>query len=242
MSFKAITVASVAIATILIINVQEAVGAGARIQSTDRCQYWYAKVDPSAARARAPLVLEKIDIDKLTFGVTQEDAARALEAAECLLKLEGKTSKSIHPFANISLRLDERIPGPKIEVAALYHIAAYYHNNWQHAQAMLLIDHKGKRNTKKSIRQAFRAYRAWLEKVKRIGLEEASKQNLDPLDGTGIRWYGNELKHNTHHLTQENRLRGRHRSPGAQTNDDLSISVFICGKTKLRLAFTLTQR
>ena len=186
MSLKAITIASV-FAITLVMNVHEARGQSVHLADSERCQYWYAKVDPSVRPPETEVAKEL----HLLFAVSEEDAAKTVEAAECLLKLKGKTSTSTHTYGTVSFKVETRFPGPSVEVAALYYISAFFHKNWRHADAMILMDNKGRKNTKEAIKQAFTAYRSWLKKVQKMGLEEARKQNLDPLHGTSIRWYGN---------------------------------------------------
>lgn len=172
------------LALFLVLGVYQPAGSAMPTKDCERCKYWQAKIDPSITLSEDSSAAGSTP----TFEINDEEAAKALEAAECLLKLEGKTNPSKFS-ATVSLYLSTRFPPPSVEVAALYYVSYIYHKNWRHAQAMVLVDAEGKKNTKKSIKTAYKAYRAWFEKVKEIGLKKARQQNLDPLDGTDVRWY-----------------------------------------------------
>lgn len=178
------TVIFISVALNLTIGVcQTAESAEKSMRYFEKCKYWQAKVDPSI------LLSKDTEISSaLTFEISEEEASSVLEAAECLLKLKGKTSSSKFS-ATVGYNLSTRFPPPTVEVAALYYISSLYYKNWRHAQAIILMDKAGRKNTKKSIKTAYKAYQTWFEKVKEIGLERAREQNLDPLDGTDLRWY-----------------------------------------------------
>ena len=141
------------------------------------CKYWQAKVDPSITLLRSSSQPSKANEDD------------PLEAIECLLKLEGKTSRSAFSSATVGYDISQRFPPATVEVAALYYASYLYHRTWHHARAMILMDQEGKKNTKTAIKAAYRAYRSWFATVREIGFREAREQRLDPLDGTNIRWY-----------------------------------------------------
>lgn len=156
-----------------------------------KCDYWQARVDPSI---KLPKNANETDKENSTvelsfdFDISEEDAAKLLEATECLLKLKGKTSSS-NLSSLFGLGHSSRIPSPTVEVAALYYISALYHKKWRHANGIILVDKDEERNNKESVETAFKSYEAWFEKVKKIGLEEARKQKLDPLADSGVSWY-----------------------------------------------------
>jgi hypothetical protein len=162
------------------------------MQDGERCKYWQAKVDPSieSSKKTADISKDGSTVDSsLASKVNDEDDTNVLDAIECLLKLKGKASPSRFSSGTIGYNLSTRFPPPTVEVAALYYVSYLYHKKWRHAQAMVLMDSEGKKNTKKSIKTAYKAYQIWFEKVKGIGLERARQQNLTPLDGTDVRWY-----------------------------------------------------
>lgn len=111
-----------------------------------------------------------------------------LKGIECMLKLKGNTALSKYATATTGLDIGTRLPPPTIEVAALYFVSYIYYQKWNHARGIALYEN-GKKNKKSTIKKAHKAYQSWFEKVKEIGLEEARKQKLDPLEGSGVNWY-----------------------------------------------------
>lgn len=141
------------------------------------CVKWQAYVDPKLNAA------ERIDLRKIELG------ENVIEGIACLLKLKGKTySSEFSVFTDGGISNSSRRPSPSVEVLALYSISYFYHQDWKHAYSIRLYEN-GKKNKKSTIKKAYKAYQSWFEKVKEIGLEEARKQKLDPLAGSGVRWY-----------------------------------------------------
>jgi hypothetical protein len=110
------------------------------------------------------------------------------EAVDCLLKLKGKKYNSNFGGATRA-DVSQTFGKTSVEVAALYFITYLVHQKWDYADAPFLVNKKQKLNTSKSVNQAYKAYKTWFAKVKEMGLEEARKQNLNPLVNTTIRWY-----------------------------------------------------
>ena len=115
---------------------------------------------------------------------------------ECLLKLEGR--KKIGVRSGAKPEISQRVPEASVEINALYTISELFYHNDDFADAIALVSvpierhgeyHEYVFNSKKYIKRAFASYRRWFEKVKEIGLEEARKQKLDPLAGSGVTWY-----------------------------------------------------
>jgi len=144
----------------------------------DNCRYWESKVAPIESS-----VEEKKSIN-------EDEEANILEAIDCLLKLEGdkrvaKFGGAAHP--RVSRIFDEM---SKVEVAALYYISYLFYQKWDHSNAVFLVDKQAdKLNTEEAIKEAYRLYREWFQKVKTIGLSNARAAKLDPLTGSNIRWY-----------------------------------------------------
>jgi hypothetical protein len=175
---KAKLIAMVSVVLLLYVSVDQRTGdAMTTKQNYERCKHWQAKVDPSIKLTKS---------DNEASNASEEEI---LEGIECLLELEGRTSLSNFSSATVGYNLSQRFAAPSIEVAALFYASYLFQQKWQHAQAMILMDKRGKKNTKESIRRAYKAYRLWLKEIKDIGLEKARKQGLDPLAGTKIRWY-----------------------------------------------------
>jgi len=113
-----------------------------------------------------------------------------IEAIGCLLQLEG--DKRPARFGGVTRpEVSQILPTTTIELAALYYISYLYDGHWQHADGVALWNRKGVINPPGSVETAYVAYRKWFEKVKKIGLEAVRKENLEPLKGTGLYWYGN---------------------------------------------------
>lgn len=146
-------------------------------QSNDStCQLWQRKVEKQVS-------LHLVSVEDLS----QDEVFRAIE---CLLKLRGRTDDS-----NITgpTRVDVSTfisDATSVEVAALYYVSYLFKQNWGHSDAAFLKSGDGKKlNSRKAVSKAYKAYKAWFEKVKTIGLVEARKQKLDPLAGSGVSWY-----------------------------------------------------
>jgi hypothetical protein len=154
----------------------------------EKCNYWQAQVDPSINLPKDTNEASKKDLPSM-FEIGEGEATKVLEATECLLKLKGKTSPSVYSSATIGFSISTRFPPPTVEVVALYYISALYHMKWRHANGIILTDKEGRKNTQKSIEVAYKAYEAWFEKVKKIGLQKAREEKLEPLANSGISWY-----------------------------------------------------
>lgn len=145
--------------------------------SCDDCLYWQSKVD------------QRIRLSKNTPEKNEKDEKNIIEAIACLLKLKGNTTQTKYS-AIVSFKLVEaNLPTPTVEIAALYKISALYHQQWNHAEAIVLVDENRNMNKKESIETAYRSYEAWFEKVKTIGLQKAIEQKLEPLADSGVNWY-----------------------------------------------------
>jgi len=87
---------------------------------------------------------------------------------------------------------------PPVNLAALWAISYVYTSDFNHSLAIALVgqdaassDSNGMYVTKQeAVHRAYRAYRVWFEKVEKLGLPRARADNLDPLEGTGLCWYG----------------------------------------------------
>jgi len=112
------------------------------------------------------------------------------EAISCLLQLQGDKRQA--RFGGVTrLEVSQILPTTTIELAALYYISYLYDGRWQHADGVALWNRNGVINPPGSVETAYMAYKKWFEKVKKIGLEAARKESLEPLKGTGLYWYGN---------------------------------------------------
>lgn len=133
----------------------------------------------------------RVDFNKPLVLVNPENKSQEeiFLAVKCLLQLEGKKEES-----NVAGASDARVSNffgaTSVEVAALYYVSYLYYQKWNHASAPFLVNQReSKLNSDKAVSKAYKAYKKWFEKVREIGLEEARKRKLDPLLGSGVRWY-----------------------------------------------------
>jgi len=142
----------------------------------ERCLVWRSKVDST-------LMLPK-DVP----GVDEKDQQRVMEGIDCLLRLEGNINKA--NFSGVTKPYVSQLFKPAtVEVGALYYISYLFTEKWAHADAIALVDNKKEPNASKMVHRAYVAYREWFQHVKKIGLADARKKQLDPLKGKDIRWY-----------------------------------------------------
>ena len=139
------------------------------------CQDWQSRIDSKTS------FYFRNDDDK-----TQE---QIYEAIDCYLKLKGKKQSSNISGATRPDVSQLFLEPTSVEVAALYYITYLVYQKWDYADAPYLVGRKGKLNTSKSVSEAYKSYKIWFEKVKKIGLEEARKQNINPLASSTVRWY-----------------------------------------------------
>jgi len=140
------------------------------------CQYWRSKVD---AEVEPPVGAQKVD---------EADQQTILDGIECLLHMEG--NKHSAKFSGATKPYVSQIFKPATaDVAALYYISYLYYQKWDHADAIALRDDSGKVNSPTAIQEAYKNYRKWFEKVKKIGLSKARELKLDPLKDSATHWY-----------------------------------------------------
>lgn len=149
---------------------------GTLMVKADDCKYWKSMVDPKA-----------VAID---FNIDRNDQRTIINGIECLLKLEGRKGTGV--LYGGREFVSQLIPKATVEINALYQISYLFHGHYDFANAVALYSDQDKQlvfNSKSVVRRAFKSYRIWFEKVKELGLEEARKQKLDPLAGSGVSWY-----------------------------------------------------
>jgi len=169
--------ASLCIPLLLILSFAQSMKKEQINTSCDDCLYWQSKVDQS------------IRLPENTPEKNEKDEKNIVAAISCLLKLKGKAAETKYS-AIVSFKLVEaKLPTPTVEIAALYKISALYHQQWNHAEAIVLVDENRNMNKKESIESAYKAYEAWFEKVKKIGLQKAREDKLEPLADAGVSWY-----------------------------------------------------
>lgn len=148
--------------------------------SNDVCYRWRTQVDPSTHR----IVIEESVLSD--FEVE--------EGIRCLLELKGLNGKArfqgdTRANYNKSEQYRPQKRSASIEIAALYYASYLFENNWEHADAVVLVDDvTGKANTKELAERAYRSYRTWFTKVVKFGLKRSRELKLNPLEGSGVRW------------------------------------------------------
>ena len=140
------------------------------------CSYWYAAVGVDGVKYRGDEIDEK-------------NPKKIIEGIECLIRLEGDKTNGAFSGAT-HFEVSQIFPRATVEICALYYISKLFYEKYDHSDGVALQDIKTRGfNSDESVRKAYESYRKWFEKVKEIGLEEARKQKLDPLEGSGVQWY-----------------------------------------------------
>ena len=146
------------------------------------CQYWLAKVDPK--------------VPDVNSGMDETTEQNIITGIECLLKAQGNKRNGV--LYGGKPEVSQRVPRATVEVNALYRISELFYGNDDFASAVALVGKPAKVygdygkilfNSDSDVKKAFESYRIWFEKVKKIGIEEARKQKLDPLQDSGVQWY-----------------------------------------------------
>lgn len=134
-----------------------------------------------------------IDLDP--WEVASLTQAQKLKAIQCLLGAEHDL-RSAAFSGGYRPDVSQLFAPVRVNLAALYAISYIYNGRYDHADAVALrgddawYSDSGLYATKtRAIHKAYRAYRAWFAKVRGMGLANAQRAALQPLDGTGLRWY-----------------------------------------------------
>lgn len=119
-----------------------------------------------------------------------------LDAIRCLLAEEHDLRPGA--FSGVTrLDVSQLFAPTRANLAALYAISYVYSGRFNHASAIALrgdnASHSDARHfyvtNAGAVHKAYRAYRIWFSRVRQIGLARAQQAGLQPLDGTGLRWY-----------------------------------------------------
>lgn len=147
-----------------------AVSCSAQLSS---CKYWYAKVDP---------------LVEANFHLDEKSPTNVLQGIRCLLQLKGRKAEG--KFSGVThTRVSQIFPKASVEVCALYYASFLFTQDWEHANAVALGFDDEPPNSRKAIDSAFKSYRKWLIRIEKVGLDEARRNKLDPLDGSKVSWY-----------------------------------------------------
>jgi hypothetical protein len=140
------------------------------------CRDWDKRIDAS-------LGASGVQVDNL---LTERER---IEAIACLLKHRGDKRPARFGGAT-NLSVSQILPSATVDLASLYYVSYLFTGNWQHADGIALWNRDGVMNPPGSVDLAYASYIAWFQRVKSMGISEARKQGLDPLEGTGLHWYG----------------------------------------------------
>jgi hypothetical protein len=156
-----------------------ALGSTALVKAQD-CNYWFAQVDPT--------------VKGMDHELNESNPEVVLEGINCLLRLEGNRKPGV--FGGSKAYVSQTFPRASVEVDALFRISELFYGNDDFASSVALVRRDGKSSERKEwynrreyVNKAFISYLRWFKRVKEIGLEEARRQKLDPLSGSGISWY-----------------------------------------------------
>jgi len=169
-------------------------------RSCERWISWIVALDkgtqrPDSSPAKEnPKPLSNVQVDP--WDIAKLSFAEKMEAIQCLLGEEN----DLRPAAfggSVRLEVSQTFAIPTANLAALYAISYLYSGHYNHAGAVALrgddasyIDSGGNYVTKPSaIHKAYQGYHAWFAKVRQVGLSKAQQAGLQPLEGTGLRWY-----------------------------------------------------
>jgi hypothetical protein len=130
------------------------------------------------------------------WSVASLSEAKKLQAIECFLTVENDLRPAAFGGA-VRFDVSQTFAQPHVNLAALYAISYIYSGRYDHAAAVALrgedasyTDSSGNYVTKPSaIHKAYKAYREWFTKVRQLGLARAQEAGLQPLEGSGLRWY-----------------------------------------------------
>lgn len=172
---------------------------------SSECDEWISKVDPDittiekSSKEDYTSTLDKentyVIIPDRTEGFlpdTTYTIDQVTTAIECLLGCKGnknpaKISGVTHAYVS------EILPSATVELAALFYISYLYKANYTHADGIALKDKDGNINPPGSLEKAYASYEKWFKEVKEVGLQKAREMELDPLEGSGLIWYGNNF-------------------------------------------------
>ena len=144
----------------------------------DVCIGWQGRIDDTLSSTYLPIYVEPKDFSEQEI----------FTAIECLLKLEGNKNKARFSGA---MRTDiSSVPQfTAVEVSALWYNSYLYYQKFDHGGLIVLMDSSGEFNSPNAVKKAYKSYRKWLIKVKKIGLTKAREQKLDPLAYTKVKWW-----------------------------------------------------
>jgi hypothetical protein len=129
--------------------------------------------------------------------IKSEENIDTIRLIEDLLSFEGDTSICVIPIRCYDPKLSQVYMGNlkdySIQTEALFLINQLYFDKPFHYSPYPIL--KNIESSKEEsidgeiIKLAYTAYKQWFVNVKKVGLKEAKKQDIDPLGGYPIKWY-----------------------------------------------------
>jgi hypothetical protein len=157
------------------------------------------KVPAEATPVPHPVFSAPYDQPSDPWGLASLTEAEKLDAIQCLLGEENDLRAG--GFGGATRPNVSQLFGPtQANLNALYFISYIYGGNFNHASANALegnganIGHWQYVTSDAAIHRAYQAYRIWFSKVRQMGLANAWRADLQPLDGTGLSWYGGHAR------------------------------------------------
>lgn len=175
-------------------------------EDTPTCRVWLATVAQEPDHGPAEKASEKGPAAEMALpgpvspnpwdlpSLTETDK---LDAIQCLLGAEDDLRPARFGGSMRAVRVSQLFAPPRANLAALYMISYIYSGRIDHASVVALRGENASYSdahqlyvTKaEAVHSAYQAYRLWFAKVRQMGLERARQAGLQPLDGTGLRWY-----------------------------------------------------
>jgi hypothetical protein len=175
----------------------------AHSEDSPTCRQWLEKVAQAPKHVHAKVAAPEgsptaaiVGLSSDPWDVASLSEPEKLNAIECLLGAENDLRPAA--FSGVTrFDISQTFAPAQVNLAALYAISYIYSGHYDHAAAVALrgddashTDSSGNYVTKASaIHKAYKAYRAWFAKARQMGLANAQKSGLQPLEGTGLRWY-----------------------------------------------------
>ena len=181
---------------VLIVSVGFYVPAHAEDAAT--CSRWLNRVAATDHAQPREVATSSVNTSTRTdpWNISSLPESVKMEAIQCLLNAEDDLRPAA--FSGATRTNTSQLFAPaRVNLAALYLISYIYTGHYDHAAAIALRgpnaeakDDNGLYETKpEAIHIAYKAYREWYAKVRKIGFAKAHQENLQPLAGTGLYWY-----------------------------------------------------
>ena len=175
----------------------------AHAEDSPICRQWVERLAQVSNRVQTKMATSEggsttaiVSLSSDPWDVASLSEPEKLNAIECLLGAENDLRPAVFS-GGTRFDISQTFAPAHVNLAALYAISYIYSGHYNHAAAVALrgddashTDSNGNYVTKASaIHKAYKAYRAWFAKVRQMGLASAQKSGLQPLEGTGLRWY-----------------------------------------------------